>query len=47
MMSPQRCEHMASNRMIGRGTPNIHSKIPRPITKSPLEFLNEKLIERG
>jgi hypothetical protein len=46
-MSLQPCEHMASNRMIGRGTPNIHSNIPRPITKSPLEFLNEKLIERA
>jgi hypothetical protein len=31
----QRCEHMASNRIIGSGTPNIHSKIPRPITNPP------------
>jgi hypothetical protein len=34
-MSIQRCEHMASRRMIGRGTPNSQSSIPRPML-SPL-----------
>ncbi len=44
MMAPQRCEHMASSRMTGRGTPNIHSRIPRPITTIPHTLLNEMLL---
>jgi hypothetical protein len=43
MSGLQRCEHIASNRMMGSGTPNIHSKIPRPI-ESPLQ---SSMIVRG
>jgi hypothetical protein len=44
MMAAQRCEHMASRRMTGRGTPNIHNRIPRPMTTIPQEVLYEMLI---
>ena len=30
---------MASSKMIGRGTPNIQRRIPRPMTLSPCELL--------
>jgi hypothetical protein len=33
--------------MIGRGTPNIHSKIPRPMIATPLdEYVVEKAQKR-
>jgi len=34
MMRAQLCEHIASSSMIGRGTPSIHNKIPRPMFKT-------------
>jgi hypothetical protein len=38
----QWCEHIASNRMIGRGTPSNQSKIPRPMIYIPLYCLRER-----
>src|SRR5665213_471981 len=35
----QWCEHIASRRMIGRGTPSIQSRIPRPMIFNSLCFL--------
>jgi hypothetical protein len=31
MVAGYRCEHMASNKMTGRGTPSIQRSIPRPM----------------
>jgi hypothetical protein len=37
---------MASNRIIGSGTPNIHNKIPRPMIELPIKDLDEKRPKR-
>src|ERR1700728_473889 len=40
----QWCEHIASNRIIGRGTPNNHRSIPRPIVLIPQLSLKRSAI---